>query len=114
MDAYETAVELLNYFSSARQVGHTRVMLEGANDKDCIIVDRTIASRHLEGKVGKAKLIALTQIAPGTLAGYKKPLVLDNGALHSLLGELVGTIAAQRRSAQELNDKIRLAKAILQ
>ena len=114
MNGYITAQELLTYLHSARQVGHTTTMLEGAKDRDCLVIAHSREwSKELAAKGAHITSLSLTEIERGYLRGLRKPLVLDNAALQELLGDLVGTIAVLRKDIADKENKIRLVRSIL-
>lgn len=114
MNAYIAAQELLNYFSTNRGAGHTTAMLEGAKNKDCIVLIASHDSAtQLKEKATSISPISLQEVERGYLSGNDKALVLDNAALQLLLADLVSTIASLRKDKEEFNNKIRLAKSIL-
>ncbi len=134
MNGYNVATELLNYLSVNRAVGHTKMMLEGAkHTPDPVVVIHNESMRNnlpefsaTVGDVGiqvggPMNAISLADIDAGRLRGTHGPLAIDNAALQVLLGDLVSTIASLRREAKEnaseiqnLSDKIRLVKTVLQ
>jgi hypothetical protein len=104
--------EILQYYATNRQVGHTTATLQGANNSKCILVawdehsyDRLMSLQRKRKKGIKYNAISLMGIQNGGLRGYKQPIVFDNGALYDLF------LRANRRIT-ELEDKIERIKAI--
>lgn len=86
-----TAEELVNYFSTVRQVGHTTRMIEGVNTNTIIVAHDMNWANNLAEKTD-AKCFSLSSVANGNLRGYKIPLVLDNCATLVLLNDLLSEI----------------------
>lgn len=90
---------LRDYFSTNRQVGHTKAMIEGAGKSNCIVVVHDYNSvkdmtKQLlkKNKKQSVKCLSLAEVGFGELIGHKKPLLLDNAALYDILTDALHEI----------------------
>lgn len=84
--------ELLYYYQTSRQVGHTTVALEHVDDAIVLCNDRQHAKTLMRDfGTKKTKFIALTE-ADYCFRGHRKPLVIDNYTMMTLLTEALREI----------------------
>jgi hypothetical protein len=82
---------ILNYYTLTRRIGHTDAILKGANNVSSIILTSNYKSGKSINKLSPNSItLGLEQI--DKLRGYKKPLLLDNDAVYSLLKECLEEI----------------------
>lgn len=109
---------ILNHFVSTRQVGHTTVMKEGVNahPESLVLVHSSDNAKAL--KLDTSQIVSLNTLE--RLRGSKKPLVIDNAAMYSLLSETLHYISSleehidteiQRRKQAE--QKLHTVKSVL-
>jgi len=73
--------ELLHYYQSNRQVGHTTSAIEGAKNSDCFyIVLNSESGKQIKNTYKNIKPISIYELYK--LQGTKKPIVFDNAVLH--------------------------------
>jgi len=109
MNAKKQLIALGQYFDSARQVGHTTAMMDGAKNADCLILAHNQAGADfIKTLKPKGKVVAFPAI-DRELKGQRKPMLLDNAAVvavvQTALGEierLERKIADMKRAAQEI------------
>ena len=111
MDSKNKLIELRDYFYSARHVGHTTAMMEGARNVDCIVL------AHCEEGAGFIKALdyqgdvkSLHQIGGGKLKNIKKPMVLDNATVVEVLNMALSEIDKQEARVEKAKN---LAREIL-
>lgn len=100
---YEAAVELVHYFGTVRQVGHTTRMLEGVNANTIIVTHDQAFADMLDQKTD-ATCVSLSSLPSGKLRGCNKPLVLDNAATMVLLSDLISVIAGLKDEIKDLRE----------
>lgn len=110
--AQQTAEELVQYFSTVRQVGHTSIMLTGVTDDSVIITHNKQWADNLGSKTD-ATCIPLYCIPNGRLRGTSKPLVLDNAATLVLLNDLLADIAHLKEENAKHRMTIEMVKKIV-
>jgi hypothetical protein len=96
---------LLAYYRSTRGVGHTKALLVGAVDSDCVVLtDRsgTILSPKKELALSSVNLIH-------ALIGNRRPMLLDNSATMLLLEAAIDEISKLERKVERLQKQICLA-----
>src|ERR1035437_2418827 len=91
--------ELLTYYDSARQVGHTHAMLAGGSNSDCMIL---CVTRSGSDNIDPKKLVSLGQVNNGRLRGMRKPILIDNHAMYALLSGALCEINALEKQAVSL------------
>lgn len=87
--------EVVDYYNSKRQVGHTTSMLIGASNTDCLVLVATALHGHNIENMGlnspskaRPKWITPDFVKASKLRGYNKPLAIDHYALRILYSEL--------------------------
>jgi len=88
MKIQEKIESLFFYYESTRRAGHTTAMLNGARNTkkvSLLVVDQRYAD-FLKREIRHANFVTLNSLTT-RLVGTKMPLLIDNGALWSLLGE---------------------------
>lgn len=119
--------EILAYYEATRQVGHTTAVIHGAQEIDSIVVShsehwKSDLEKYVQGDAKNFRgepmviqkrdpstpptVITLADIEHGRLKGCNKPLVFDNAAIFSLLGEAVHALKQKNEKIKELNDKL--------
>lgn len=111
--AERTAEELVCYFNTARQVGHTTRMLEGVDANSIVVAHDTRFADTLSRKTD-AICISLSSIPNGKLRGYSHPLVLDNAATLVLLNDLLVEMKNLREENAKHRMTIEMVKKILE
>lgn len=90
MKIKEKLETLACYYDVTRCVGHTTAMIDGLKNTDdaLVICHSNEMCKHIKQKLNpKSKVIIKSINSPNILSGYKKPLLIDNCALHSILLE---------------------------
>jgi len=83
---------LADYFAKSRRVGHTRLMRNGIdNVKDKLVLGYKKECRN-EFNCGSEEIISWVNFKKEDLAGYKKPLAIDNSVMIMLLNESLNEI----------------------
>lgn len=100
---------LATYLESTRRVGHTTAMIDGAKSSDCIVLARNQTGADFLRALLPDGQIATLSAVEKNLAGQRKPLLLDNAALHSVLHDALGEIT---RLERKIDDMKRAARAI--
>jgi hypothetical protein len=106
MNTKQKLKEIIHYYSSTRQVGHTTGMLEGANyvDNPLILVHSTEMGDHIKRRMGAKNVSFVSLNSKSFLRGLKKPLFIDNCAAWVLFKEALHEI-------QTLEEKIKKLEA---
>lgn len=94
---------ILNYLNSSRQVGHTNAVIAAANVSTVpvVIIAGTAFNADLIRRSivnNKHKIITLSEL--NNLRGMKRPLLIDNSALHMLFDN---AMAENKQLADKLN-----------
>ena len=101
---YQKLKEFASYYGTGRRRGHTKAMLEGAKNSDCVVVcGDYYQCRNMAG-VLEANTIderTISVHAPHQLKSSDKPLVWDNYALYVLFTEAASEI---ERLESEIKD----------
>ena len=102
--ARSIAEELVQYFGTARQVGHTTTMLNGVDANSLVVTHDQNWADSLSKKTD-ATCISLDSITNGKLRGYNKPLVLDNAATFDLLNRLLTDFVLLENDMKRLKEE---------
>jgi len=114
MDVLQKLKELSAYHVSTRQVGHTTAMLEGAKNTDGIIIlaHNMDFARQLAKQCPDAIPISWQEDGLLSLRGMRRPLLIDNAAIWSILSEAakeIQSLQAEIMKLKELGNKRRKA-----
>ena len=99
----DIARQILGYFNTRRQVGHTTAVLKGALPTDAVVIFNTQREgEQIRRNHRTLKYISLNSIEYGILRGRKDPLVLDNHTIEELLAGLLKKIDQLEKDKAEL------------
>ena len=101
MKIKETLNDLLHYYESTRQVGHTAAMIEGVanSPQTMVLVGNFAQGKCLMPKVSEKQVVPIGSISTA-LCDRRAPLVIDNAAMWLILHEAKKEI--ERLEAQVL------------
>lgn len=111
--ARNIAEELVQYFGTVRQIGHTTTMLQGVDANSIILTHNQRWADELSKKTD-ATCVSLNTLIDGKLRGCNKPLVLDNAATFELLSMLVSEFAVLERELKDEKEKHTKSRITLQ
>ena len=114
MDILEKLKEIVTYYNSTRQTGHTTTMLIGgvyAGEKCLIVTHSDMMGIELQ-RMTEQKLNTISINSPTFLRGYNKPLLFDNEALIVLFKKAIDEIEMSKKSSPT-NTEEQLCKEIV-
>ena len=102
---------LIDYFCSTRQVGHTHALLLGDSENNIILAANEQHAQTLKILGFKSEVISINNLY--RLRGARKPLVLDNHTLLTLMSEALNEINALEAKSKNLEYKLQAIKHII-
>lgn len=98
----EVLQTLVHYYDFTRQVGHTTAMMKGAGNVDSTIL---VWNEHMRDHIKKlfpsSKNDYITIGGLNNLRSMKKPLALDNAAIHMVLLNALNRITELEQEVKE-------------
>lgn len=105
MEIEKTIRELSFYFKITTGCGHTKTMLDGANQSDCLIImPNTHMGLTLFGSSKQNKILSLNDL-PRALDGRRKPLCFDNSTLIKIFDDVLLEIQSKNEIIQKLTEE---------
>jgi hypothetical protein len=102
--------ELLNYFYTTRQCGHTTMLKKGVDsmghERAIVVAPIEKSKSWMRRLFPFAKIYSLSQIGNGELRGKRLPMVLDNSAMTDILQKSLFEITKKEQIIDALEDKI--------
>ena len=91
MKTLEMLETLAIYYDGNRQVGHTRTMLNGAKNVDCLVLFPTHSiAQTWRKEIPAARVVTLGNLQ--SLRGPNKPLAVDNSSMYVILSASISEI----------------------
>jgi len=105
-------LNLHRYFLQTRQCGHTTALVRGAENVDAKVLVHSLGMKDILKKVSKNKkdldTITFSDLNNGSiLAGFKKPLVIDNATMTILLKYALERIAHLEKENYALKEMVK-------
>jgi hypothetical protein len=94
-------IELITYYGTTRQAGHTTLLKEGTKHYDRPFFVLTHNMNHGR-ELGLDPKDVISYQDPEKLRGYSRPLVIDNGVMHELLSDALMRIEALKEENKKL------------
>lgn len=107
MPTEDTMQALLNYFSNARHVGHTRAMIRGAANSGAVAVlvpNHRIGHHLIKPQAPDVRIVTLSSL--DRLMGARQPLLMDHTTIEILMRDAVSSIGQLRARNDELENLI--------
>lgn len=104
MRTIEKIEMLYQYYLSTRNIGHTSLLKEGAKrfKKDFFILSFDHDNRIFEAE--KSQIVSWSNLKK--LIGHQKPMIIDNGAMVSILSDVLNEMHELEEENQRLKETL--------